>query len=150
VLVELAHLPPVPRGEGIGAHDAPRSVPGDDSQGQFKWTCARSGGARGAAEEAAPGGSCAQEGRGARRVWFKRLQHKHAALGAAVYKHEWQYRTVATELLNIMTWVLELLAIGNRHTPETRLRLSHRATVADVQRRMDEAEAGSAERRGAV
>jgi hypothetical protein len=57
---------------------------------------------------------------------------------------------VATELLNIMTWVLELLAIGNRHTPETRLRLSHRATVADVQRRMDEAEAGSAERRGAV
>ena len=81
---------------------------------------------------------------------FERLQHKHAALDAAVYNNDYQYRAVATELLNIMTWVPQRLAFGNNHTPDTHLRQSHRGTVADVQRRMDEAEAGSAERREAA
>ena len=38
---------------------------------------------------------------------FERRQHKHAALDVSVYNDDYQYRAVATELLNIMTRVPE-------------------------------------------
>jgi hypothetical protein len=61
VVVGRVDLPPARRGEGRGAHHAPRTVPGHQSQAQFKRACAHGGGACGAAEEATPGGGVAKE-----------------------------------------------------------------------------------------